>query len=122
MKQLRFFMLTIGILFAISGCAYMKTESLGSVQSGTIYQLNSGDFKVIDRVSVAGETTLWFGMVLTGGKGYQALLDEAKKVGGDAIMDYSFDVEQEAVFLFIYNRVRWKATGLAVKLKNHIHQ
>lgn len=122
MKGLRFFILSIVILFAISGCAYINTEAPGSVQSGTIYKLNSGDFKVIDRVSVTGKTTLWFGMALTGGKGYQALLEEAKKVGGDDIMSYSFDIEQEAVLLYIYNRVSWKATGLAVKFKDHIHQ
>ncbi len=41
-------------------------------------------------------------MVLLGGKGYQALLEEAKAVGGDTIMDYSFDLEQTSVFyLFI---------------------
>jgi len=84
------------------------------------FQLNSDDFEILDRVSVTGETTLWFGAVLTGGKGYQELLAKSKEIGGDEIMNYSFDTEQMSVLGLIYSRIRWKATGIAVKFKSHL--
>tara|TARA_B100001113_G_C20724464_1_gene455154 strand:- start:153 stop:443 length:291 start_codon:yes stop_codon:yes gene_type:complete len=94
----------------------------GKVQSVTQFELKSGDYQVIQRVNASGETTLWFGMVLLGGKGYQALLKETEAVGGDTIMDYSFDMEQTSVLLFIYSRVKWKATGMAVKLSDSLRK
>ena len=105
-----------------SGCVYVNTEMPGKVQSVTQFELKSGDYQVIQRVNASGETTLWFGMVLLGGKGYQALLKEAEAVGGDTIMDYSFDMEQTSVLLFIYSRVKWKATGMAVKLSDSLRK
>ena len=52
-------------------------------------------------------------MVLLGGKDYQALLKETEQVGGDTIMDYSFDMEQTSVIcLFIRElsgkRLEWQ--------------
>lgn len=108
--------------FLLSGCAYMHTETPGALQSLTSYELRSNDFKVIAPVRATGETTLWFGAVLTGGKGYQALMDEARKLGGDAIMNYSFDVEQESILLFVYSKVQWKAEALAVRLSDNLRQ
>ena len=69
----------------------------------------------VDPIFCTGETKLWFGAVLTGGKGYQALLKQAQEMGGDAIMDYSFDVEYESILWFIYAKGKWKATGIAIK-------
>lgn len=110
----------LGLL--LSGCVYMHTEMPGALQSLTAYELRSHDFKVIAPVRATGETTLWFGAVMTGGKGYQALMEETRKLGADAIMNYSFDVEQESVLLFIYAKVRWKAEALAVKLSDTLRQ
>ena len=104
------------------GMCLVNTEMPGKVQSVTQFELKSGDYQVIQRVNASGETTLWFGMVLLGGKGYQALLKEAEAVGGDTIMDYSFDMEQTSVLLFIYSRVKWKATGMAVKLSDSLRK
>ena len=112
------FILSLVIFF--SGCLYVNTENPGRVQTGTQFELNSGDYRVIQRVNSTGEITLWFGLVALGGKGYQALLEEAKAVGGDTIMDYSFDMEQTSVLFFIYLKVTWKATGLAVKLSDSV--
>jgi len=117
------FILLIACFFlvsSLSGCIYLDVEAPGRVQTDTVFELTSNDFEVLDRVSVTGETTLWFGAVLTGGKGYQALLTEAQKIGGDEIMNYSFDVQTTAVLFFIYNNVQWKATGYAVKFKKSI--
>ena len=108
-------LIILGLIPFFSGCVYVNTEIPGKVQSVTQFELKSGDYQVIQRVNATGETTLWFGMVLLGGKGYQALLEEAEAVGGDTIMDYSFDMEHTSVLLFIYSRVKWKATGMAVK-------
>ena len=113
-------LIILGLIPFFSGCVYVNTEMPGKVQSVTQFELKSGDYQVIQRVNASGETTLWFGMVLLGGKGYQALLEEAEAVGGDTIMDYSFDMEQTSVLLFIYSRVSWKATGMAVKLSDSL--
>ncbi len=112
----------LGLMISLSGCIYTSTEQAGAVRTGTVFQLNSNDFEVIDRVSVIGETTLWFGAVMMGGKGYQALLEEAVKIGGDEIMNYSFDMERTSILGWIYSSVKWKATGFAVKLKSSIRQ
>ena len=115
-------LIILGLLPFFSGCVYVNTEMPGKVQSVTQFELKSGDYQVIQRVNASGETTLWFGMVLLGGKGYQALLEEADAVGGDTIMDYSFDMEQTSVLSFIYLRVKWKATGMAVKLSDSLRK
>ena len=115
-------LIILGLIPFFSGCVYVNTEMPGKVQSVTQFELKSGDYQVIQRVNASGETTLWFGMVLLGGKGYQALLEEAEAVGGDTIMDYSFDMEQTSVLLFIYSRVKWKATGMAVKLSDSLRK
>ena len=115
-------LIILGLIPFFSGCVYVNTEMPGKVQSVTQFELKSGDYQVIQRVNASGETTLWFGMVLLGGKGYQALLEKAKAVGGDTIMDYSFDMEQTSVLLFIYSRVKWKATGMAVKLSDSLRK
>ena len=115
-------LIILGLILFSSGCAYVNTVMPGKVQSVTQFELKSGDYQVIQRVNASGETTLWFGMVLLGGKGYQALLEEAEAVGGDTIMDYSFDMEQTSVLLFIYSRVKWKATGMAVKFSDSLRK
>ncbi|MCP4755366.1 MAG: hypothetical protein GY866_31260 [Proteobacteria bacterium] len=122
MKRFLLVVLSVGIVASFSGCIYHDVTAPGMVQTGTVFNLSSNDFEVIDRVSAMGETTLWFGMVMTGGEGYQALLAEAQKLGGDEIMNYSFDIEQTGVFMFIYSNVKWKATGLAVKFKDHVRR
>ena len=110
------FLVLAGLLILSSGgCIYTKIEQPGDVQISTQHKLTSSDFKILGRVSVTGETKLWLGAVLTGGKGYQALLKKAQEMGGDAIMDYSFDVEYESILLLIYARAKWKATGIAIK-------
>ena len=110
------FLVLAGLLILSSGgCIYTKIEQPGDVQISTQHKLTSSDFKILGRVSVTGKTKLWFGAVLTGGKGYQALLKKAQEMGGDAIMDYSFDVEYESILLLIYARAKWKATGIAIK-------
>ena len=101
MKML-FTLIILGLIPYISGCVYVNTEMPGKVQSVTQFELKSGDYQVIQRVNASGEKTLWFGMVLLGGKGYQALLKEAEAVGGDTLMDYSFDMEQTSVLLYLF--------------------
>lgn len=107
-------------LVAISGCVYLDVNAPGAVYSATSYQLNSDDFKVLGRVETTGVTTGWFGVYLAGGQGYQDLLKQAQNLGGDAIMNYSFDVHQKSILFFVYQKLQWKATGLAVKLSDDI--
>ena len=122
MKLFRHFVFALALPLLPSGCVYMDTTQVGEVETNTQFQLRSDDFKVIERVSVTGETTLWFGLVALGGRGYQALLEKANEVGGDTIMDYSFDYKIKSVLFFIYYNVEWEATGLAVKLSDSIRQ
>ncbi len=98
----------LGLIPFFSGCVYVNTEMPGKVQSVTQFELKSGCYQVIQRVNASGETTLWFGMVLLGGKGYQALLEEAEAVGGDTIMDYSFGMEQTSVLLLFIRELSGK--------------
>lgn len=120
MDTLRIFFLIPLFFFGLNSCAYIDVKAPGDVGAITQYNLTSKDFTVLDRVTTSGEVTLWFGAVLTGGKGYQDLLAQAQSLGGDAIMNYSFDFEQKSVLLFIYGKYTWKATGLAVKLADHV--
>lgn len=115
MRKALFLMLVCLVAISFVGCIYTKIEEPGNVQVSTRHTLTSKDFKILGRVSVTGETTLWFGAVLTGGKGYQALLKKAQEMGGDAIMDYSFDVEYKSILWFIYAKGIWKATGIAIQ-------
>lgn len=120
MNKIQTLLMLLAISLGLSGCVYVDVKGPGMVQTNTEYKLTSADFKVIDRVTVTGETTLWFGMVMTGGEGYQALLEESKKLGGDSIMDYSFDMEVKSIFMFIYSKATWKATGVAVKYTDQL--
>ena len=120
MNTLRILLLVLFLGFGLSSCVYVDVKTPGEVHNMTQYQLSSKDFTVLDRVSTTGETTLWFAAVMTGGEGYQELLAKAQKLGGDAIMNYSFDVEQKSILTIIYSKVKWKATGLAVKYADHI--
>lgn len=120
MDNLRTLLLVTFLALVLSSCAYVDVRAPGDVNAETQYSLTSKDFTVLDRVSTSGVTTLWFGAVLTGGKGYQDLLAQAQALGGDAIMNYSFDMEQESIFLFIWSKYTWKATGLAVKFADHV--
>ncbi len=112
--------LVLACMMFLSGCAYTQVEGPGLVHSFTSYQLTSADFTVLKRVSVEGEATLWFGLVFTGGKGYQALLQKAQAIGGDDIMNYSFDLKAKSILGPIYARGTWKATGIAIKLKSSV--
>ena len=115
MRKVLFLVLAGLLSLSLVSCIYTKIEEPGPVQVSTQHMVTSKDFKILGRVSVTGETTLWFGAVLTGGKGYQALLKKAQEMGGDAIMDYSFDVEYKSILWFIYAKGIWKATGIAIK-------
>ena len=119
MKKLKL-LLSLPLLFALSSCLYMDVKSPGQTTNSTEFQLTSADFQVLDRVSATGVSTLWFGAVLTGGEGYQALLAEAQELGGDAIMNYSFDFETKSILSFIYAEYTWRATGLAVKYADRL--
>jgi len=112
----------LAIAFLMSGCLYSHTVTPGQVNSETQFLLTSKDFEVIQRVEVTGEVTVYFGLVALGGEGYQTLLAKANEVGGDTIIDYSFDIEQKSILFFIYNNAKWKATGIAIKFKDHVRQ
>ncbi len=120
MKRIAYLVIIAGLIVSLSGCIYTNVEAPGLVQTETQFQLTTKDFEVLDRVSTTGKIVLWFGAVMTGGKGYQALLEKAQEMGGDEVMNYSFDYTQKSILLFIYSEVHWKATGLAVKLKKEV--
>ena len=119
-KQRLLFIAIFCLLF--NGCVYTNVTTPGSVYNETQFQLNSDDFTILERVSTQGKVTLWFGLVLTGGKGYQELLSQAQALGGDSIMNYSFDIKDKAIFWFIYRKISWKATGIAIKYSDAIKE
>ena len=81
MRKLIFLVLAGLLILSSAGCIYTKIEQPGDVRISTQHKLTSSDFKILGRVSVTGETKLWFGAILTGGKGYQALLKKAQEMG-----------------------------------------
>ena len=73
MKTTWLFIFLFSTVLFMSGCVYVNTVNPGRVQTGTQFELKSGDYKVIQRVNALGEAAFWFGLVTVGGKGYQAL-------------------------------------------------
>lgn len=112
-----------GILLLVlsqSGCIYQNVRSPGMRFSASQYQVSSKDYKIVGQVSSEGVTTLWFGAVLTGGEGYSELNKQARRLGGDAIMDYELEVEYTSILMLVYAKAKWKATGKAIRYEDHL--
>lgn len=115
----RFFVLVlVGIVFG--NCVYTDLRSPGLAANMTQYVMTSEDYQVLGPVETQGEFVSWFLVVFTGETGYSELLKQSREKGGDDIINYRFEVRQKSILLFVWNRVIWNASALAIKYKDKI--
>ncbi len=114
----RISILLVTLLF--SGCLYSNIRLPGPVVSDARYELSSEDFKILGTVEATGEITTWLGLWQSGGNGYSALYEEAKKKGGDELMNYVFEIESYSIITFIYNKATWKARATVIKYTDQV--
>lgn len=107
-------------LLSTSGCIYRETRLPGIATNATLYELESDDFKILGTVETEGVFTSWFGLVLTGETGYSELLKKSKKMGGDEIMNYRFEIQSTSILMFVYNKVVWKASAQAIRYTDEV--
>ncbi len=121
MNQKRSFLvvclLAVSILYS---CVYTEVRIPGYAANVTAYTLTSDDYQILGTVDTQGEFVAWFYVYLKGETGYSELLTKSKALGGDDIMNYRFETESKSILLFIYNRVKWNASALAIKYRDKI--
>jgi hypothetical protein len=111
-------MVAIGLLIlSATSCLYREVKTPLIVNKGTIYQLTTDDFQILGTVEEEGIIKNILFAVSWGGEGFKALEEKAKKMGGDDIINYSFDIEQYGIFIF-YNTYTWKARGTVIKYRD----
>ena len=112
-------MTAIFLMFSLSSCIHhnLKAPVVGVTNFESNFQFTSKDFEVVGNVEAKGEYENYLGLVVTGGNGYKALYQEAKKMGADTIINYAFDVESTGYLLFVYTKSSWTATATAIKWK-----
>lgn len=113
------FLIFVTVSF-FTGCIYRDVRVPGLAANLTLYQLNSDDYRILGTVETEGVYTSYFALVLTGDTGYSELLEKSKKMGGDDIINYRFEVQSTSVLMFVFNRVVWKASALAIQYKDKI--
>ncbi len=109
----------LGLMFALiinfSSCLYTSVVIPATNGNETRYNFSSGDFTILGRVEASGSISSYLWAVSLGGAGYFELLDEAKKLGGDDVMNVKMDIiSKNAVFL-LWQKTTWKASGFAIK-------
>lgn len=82
--------------------------------------MNSDDYKIIGKVESLGKIRTWFLLFSTGGSGYSELLEKAKAMGGDDVINYVFEISSYGWFLIVYNETNWKAYGTVIKYADKI--
>ncbi len=114
----------IGIMavLVLDSCIYSNVRSPGPMNSAAHFQLDTGDFKILGTVEAEGTIVTIMGLVAYGGDGYSVLYEKAKKLGGDEIMNYAFDLEGYSILTFVYNRGTWKARATAIKYRDKAMQ
>ncbi|MCB1173316.1 MAG: hypothetical protein KDK39_07125 [Leptospiraceae bacterium] len=105
-------------ILSLSACIYTNVRAPGMQNFDTRYTITTADFTILGTVEAEGEVTTILGLVATGGNGYSALYAKAKALGGDEIINYSFDIDAYTILLFVYNKGTWKARATAIKYKN----
>lgn len=111
----KFFILLI--LTLLHNCLYRDVKTPLIVNKGTIYQLTTEDYQILGNVEAEGIIKNVLFLTSWGGSGFSVLEEKAKKMGGDDIMNYSFDIEQYGIFIF-YNTYTWKARGTVIKYRD----
>ncbi|MBE7412871.1 MAG: hypothetical protein L6Q54_01345 [Leptospiraceae bacterium] len=115
MKKIFFLILAFVISLNSIGCLYTNVVAPIKTSDETRYNFTTADFTILGRVEASGSISSYFWLVSVGGAGYFELLDQAKKLGGDEVMNVKVDIINQSAVLFLWQKVTWKATGFAVK-------
>ena len=105
------------IFLLLTNCIYRDVKTPLIVNKGTLYQLTTEDYQILGKVEAEGVIKNYLFLVSTGGDGFSILEEKSKQMGGDDIMNYTFDIEQYGIFLF-YNTYTWKARGVVIKYRD----
>lgn len=112
-KLILFF--SIFIFLNLASCLYTSVVIPAKSSDETRYNFTTSDFTILGRVEATGSISSYVWAVSLGGAGYFELLDEAKKLGGDDIMNIKMDIISKNAFFLIWQKTTWKATGFAIK-------
>jgi hypothetical protein len=104
----------------LNGCVFSDVRLPGPVISDARYSFTSEDFTVLGSVEAEGTITTILGIVQTGGNGYNELYDKAKRMGGDELMNYVFEVQSYSVLTLVYNKATWKARATVVRFSDAV--
>lgn len=111
----------LGLLFlaftATTGCIYHQIAAPVPplMSSHSQFQIPKSSFDIVGPVSAEGEYTTILGMVMTGGNTYDDLFQQAKKMGGDDLINYTYNVHQEGILMLVYSKSKWTARATAIK-------
>ncbi|MDY6935314.1 MAG: hypothetical protein SVZ03_13960 [Spirochaetota bacterium] len=116
-KQIMVLFMIIAICSIMTGCIYHHIKSPFVLNKGTNYQLTTDDFKIIGSVEEKGTIRNILFLFQWGGDGFKILEEKAKEMGGDDIINYTFDVENFGIWI-IYNSFTWNARGTVIKYRD----
>lgn len=114
-------LISVAVLLSM-GCT--STTRMNSI-SGTDTYANTAvarkDFDIVGTVSVEGTVENIMGVYTRGGVTHKQLLDAAKEMGGDAVINVYRDVTRRSYFIF-YNTRTEILTGTVIKYTNAVRQ
>jgi len=129
MRKLFLALVILSMLFV--GCSLPTASRRGVTPAGIMTDVNynsdfggstrfniesQGKYKILGPVSAVGESINVLGLIAQGDNGYKKILDAARKIGGNAVINLTTDVHYNYYVLGIYQRVTTKLYGIAVKL------
>jgi hypothetical protein len=114
--------LCAGIIFMVSGCAvgymaYGQRSMKPNVNSASITQYESTDYKVLGKVTATGESKCLLGIIVSGNEGEGLLWDAAQAKFGDkatGLKDVDASYNYQAIMPPIYATIKTTYTGIAV--------
>jgi hypothetical protein len=120
-------LLVLAVAFTVLvGCT--SVQQYGSKNGPTAIAIENKDFDIIGpvRTEMTIHSVLGFppigGLTLAlfnwGGSTYDALLQEARKLKADDVINITMDTGTLSIFTFIYNRRTYIVNGLAIKYKD----
>lgn len=111
-------MICLAALITAPGCIYHSTKAPLVALKDATYKLTTEDFRILGAVSAEGTVKNVLYLVWWGGNGFAALEEKAKAMGGDDIINYTFDIEGTGILLFVYNCWTWRARGTVIKYRD----
>jgi len=108
-------LLFMTITFTATGCIYHNFAIPENTNRIANYQLTTDDFKIIGTVRAEGEIHNLFFLFSWGGNGFIEIEKKAISLGGDDIINYTFDTEKTGFLFFVYNSYKWTARATVIK-------